>query len=68
MSRDLTPRQKQIAELVAAGLTTKQIARVVRISPRTVEAHVREAAEQIPGDSYPRHKLTLWFLGTDRAA
>lgn len=35
----LTPREKQILELVAAGEITKAIARQLQISPKTVEVH-----------------------------
>ena len=36
----LTPRQLQILQAVAQGQTAKQIARVLDLSPRTVEMHV----------------------------
>ena len=35
----LTPRQLQIAVQVANGLSTKEIAQVLAISPRTVDIH-----------------------------
>lgn len=35
----LPPRQKQVLELAAEGLTTKEIAQRIKISPRTVEGH-----------------------------
>jgi DNA-binding NarL/FixJ family response regulator len=38
--RRITPRQKQILELVAAGLSDKQIASKLRVSPRTVQSHL----------------------------
>lgn len=59
----LTPRQREIAELVARGYTAKRIARAANISPRTVEAHIRDAADRIPGDGRARWKLTLFVLG-----
>jgi DNA-binding CsgD family transcriptional regulator len=37
----LTPRERQIAELVAQGLTNRQIAATEHISERTVETHVQ---------------------------
>ncbi|GGT14311.1 LuxR family transcriptional regulator [Streptomyces tanashiensis] len=36
----LTPREQQVAELVAQGMSNKQIAAKLVISPRTVEGHV----------------------------
>ncbi|MDV2116563.1 response regulator transcription factor [Alcaligenes faecalis] len=35
----LTPRERQILELVAQGFTTRQIADALGLSPRTVDAH-----------------------------
>ena len=36
----LTPREREIATLVAEGLTNRQIASRLTISPRTAEGHV----------------------------
>jgi PAS domain S-box-containing protein len=38
-SDDLTPRQRAVIHLAAIGQTTKQIADILTISPRTVEFH-----------------------------
>jgi DNA-binding CsgD family transcriptional regulator len=37
----LSPQERRIAELAATGATTKQIAIQLTISPRTVDAHMR---------------------------
>jgi PAS domain S-box-containing protein len=39
MTRALTRREREIARELLAGATAKQIAKVLSISPRTVEAH-----------------------------
>lgn len=39
----LTERQHTVARLVAAGLTNKQIAREIGLSPSTVKNHVHAA-------------------------
>ena len=35
----LTPREKEILSMIVNGLTTKEIAYDLEISPKTVEAH-----------------------------
>lgn len=36
---EMTARERQVAKLLAEGLTSKEIARALEISPRTVEVH-----------------------------
>jgi len=43
----LTPRQEQILRLVASGRTTKEIARDLGISPKTVEFHRAQLMERL---------------------
>jgi DNA-binding NarL/FixJ family response regulator len=38
----LTPQQRQIADLAAAGLTNKQIGERLYLSPRTVSTHLHQ--------------------------
>lgn len=65
----LTPRQREVAELVARGLSNKAIARRLDISVRTVEAHIYMAADVLARPCRPRHALTLFVLqGDDEAA
>jgi DNA-binding NarL/FixJ family response regulator len=45
--QSLPPRQRQVVQLVAEGQTTKQIAAVLQISPRTVEFHRYRAMEAL---------------------
>ncbi len=40
VSASLTPREREILGMVSAGLSTRQIARRLSISPRTVESHI----------------------------
>lgn len=62
MKPQLSTRQAQVAELVARGVPIKSIAAQTGLSYETVRVHVKAAAAKIPGDSTPRHKLTLWFF------
>jgi len=59
---NLTPRQTEIASLVAKGLTAKGIAAETGLSEKTVDVHIQQAAQRLGGDTSPRHRLTLWFL------
>jgi PAS domain S-box-containing protein len=39
----LTPRQREILELIASGLSTEEVARELTLSPETVRNHLRNA-------------------------
>lgn len=43
----LSPRQKQVLRLVGQALTTKEIGRELKISPRTVEVHINEVRNKL---------------------
>lgn len=58
----LTPRQRQVAELVAKGKSAKRIAREVGISVSTVRDHIQSAASRLPGPGRPRFKLVVFVL------
>jgi pimeloyl-ACP methyl ester carboxylesterase/DNA-binding CsgD family transcriptional regulator len=46
-SPHLTPRQSQVLRRIACGETDKQIARALRLSPRTVEMHAASALKAL---------------------
>jgi len=37
---NISPRQVEVLSLVAAGLTTKEVARVLGVSPHTIRSHL----------------------------
>ncbi|MEA1672739.1 response regulator transcription factor [Nitrospirillum sp. BR 11163] len=43
----LAPREAEVVRYVAAGLTSKEIARLIDISPRTVQKHRERAREKL---------------------
>jgi DNA-binding CsgD family transcriptional regulator/tetratricopeptide (TPR) repeat protein len=47
----LTPRQREIAEMVAAGLTSKEIADRLYTSVRTVDGHILRACQRVGATS-----------------
>lgn len=63
---ELTPRQTEIAALVARGLSDKVIAARTDLAIETVRVHIQNAATRLSHYSgSPRHKLTLWFFNIE---
>jgi DNA-binding NarL/FixJ family response regulator len=58
VSPPLTAREKEIAVLVAAGLTNREIAERLVLSVRTVETHVARALTKLGFTN--RGQLTAW--------
>jgi DNA-binding NarL/FixJ family response regulator len=58
---ELTERQKQIMELVAKGLTNRQVAAALEIAPQTVKNTLSEIFERLEATN--RVSATLKFLG-----
>lgn len=56
----LTPRELQVAELVAQGLTNKAIAERLVISQRTAEGHVEHIRDKLGFGS--RTQIATWLL------
>ena len=44
---ELTPREREVLQLVAEGKTTKQISALLKISPKTVEFHRNSLMEEL---------------------
>ncbi|RHW29048.1 protein kinase [Nocardioides immobilis] len=62
----LTRRERQIAKLVHEGLTNKEIAETLVISPRTVEAHVEHVLVKLGFTS--RTQIAAWIGEQIRSA
>ena len=58
----LAPREVDVAQLVAEGLTNKQIAGRLFISDRTVATHVRNIMNKLGFDS--RSQIATWIAST----
>jgi DNA-binding NarL/FixJ family response regulator len=54
----LTGRELEVAELVAAGLTNRAIARRLSVAPRTAEAHVENIRRKLQVRS--RAQIATW--------
>lgn len=51
---DATPREIEILERIAEGMTTKEIAAVFFVSPETVKSHVRRLLEKMEARNRPQ--------------
>lgn len=60
----LTPRQEDVARLVADGLSDPEIASALVLSKRTVEHHVAAILRRLGLDN--RTQLALWWSGQQR--
>ena len=56
----LTPREREILRLIAGHLQSKEIARALNLSPKTVEMHVLSARRRLSGMS--RRDAALAFV------
>lgn len=65
----LPPRQRQVLELVAAGLSAKEVAQKLEISPRTVEGHRAWGMQKIRAGSLAELiRIVMAFRDSDEAA
>ena len=49
----LTSREKEVLDLLVTGMTNKEIARLLSISHRTIEAHRAKIMEKTQATSFP---------------
>jgi len=56
----LTPRERQVAALVASGRTNRQIGRVLGISEKTTEVHVHHVMSKL--DARSRAEVAAWAV------
>lgn len=56
----LSPREREVASLVAEGLSNREIARVLRLSKRTVDSHVEHIRRKLQATS--RTQIAIWLL------
>jgi DNA-binding CsgD family transcriptional regulator len=61
---ELTPRQLAVGRLLAEGFRPAAIADRLGISPRTVQQHISDAADRLPGPGRPQHRLLVHVLTT----
>ena len=54
----LTPREREIAALIAAGLSNKQVGIRLKIAERTADAHVEHIRTKL--DVHSRAQIAAW--------
>ena len=59
----LTPRQRQILELIASGLSTAEVAKELTLSTETVRNHLRNASKELRAHSRVESIATAESLG-----
>ena len=64
---ELSPRQREVMDLVAAGLSSKQIALQLGISPRTVENYRAWVMERMGAGNVAELVRKVLILETDRS-
>ncbi len=55
---ELTPREREVLQLIARGYMYKEIAARLHLSPKTVESHVSNVLRKLQLST--RHELTRW--------
>jgi non-specific serine/threonine protein kinase len=61
----LTPRQLEVARLIAEGMSNKEIAARITRSERTVEGHVEQICNRLGFNS--RVQIAAWVVRHDAA-
>jgi non-specific serine/threonine protein kinase len=61
----LTPRQREVAALIARGMTNRDIAEELVVTVRTVESHVTHILRKLGFDA--RTEIAGWAVGSDLA-
>ncbi|MCS7239293.1 MAG: LuxR C-terminal-related transcriptional regulator [Thermoguttaceae bacterium] len=60
MAKELTPRQKQVVRLLSLGCSVREVARILKLSPSTVDNHKSAAMARLGTDKVAL--LTRWAI------
>lgn len=63
-SDPLTPREREVSALVAEGMSNRQIASALDLSPRTVDRHIEHILAKLGFRS--RARIAAWWAGDHR--
>lgn len=56
----LTPREREVAKLVALHFTAPEIGDKLQISPHTVRGYIERIARNLPGRASPMRRISQW--------
>lgn len=62
----MTPRQREVAALIAQGFNNREIARQLSLETKSVENHIRDILKVLPIDPRMYHRrvaIVLWYQG-----
>jgi non-specific serine/threonine protein kinase len=65
-SRLLTPREQEVAALIARGYTNRQIAAALVVTPRTADTHIRNILTKL--ELHSRAQVAAWATAQDLPA
>jgi DNA-binding CsgD family transcriptional regulator len=65
--RELTSREREVLRLVGAGLSSRDVARLLHIAPSTVETQIRSGMRKLGATTRVQAASLIWFRaeGTD---
>ncbi len=66
LTLNLSPRQRQIVQFLSEGLTIKEIARQLKLHPRTVALHIAEIKSRLGGSTLSQSVGKATVLGLCR--
>lgn len=56
---DLTPREREVLDLIVKGKSRRQVARALDISVHTVDGYIRSLSSKIPGELPPMRRFMV---------
>jgi DNA-binding NarL/FixJ family response regulator len=60
--KPLSPRQTEVAALVAEGMSSKAIGNELGLSHRTVQEYIYRISRRLPGKGPPRWRIMAWYI------
>ena len=62
----LTPRERQVARLIAEGNTAPEIGAELGIAETTVRGYIQQIARVVTGRGPPMRRIAMWYREESR--